>query len=142
MEPPAEDDPGNDPQEEAPVLRHRRLHRGARGRDVFCAELGRTLANRNALVVDPRALRRLDRTNCLVLAEDVVSQSRYTLHEFECLENYDLGDTRARLTEIFDADHALETQKDGEWSIQPLGLSPDISDALSLHAADLARRVI
>ena len=108
------------------------------GRDVFCAELGRTLANRNALVVDPRALRRLDRTNCLVLAEDVVSQSRYTLHEFECLENYDLGDTRARLTEIFDADHALETQKDGEWSIQPLGLSPDISDALSLHAADLA----
>jgi cation-transporting ATPase I len=108
------------------------------GRDVFCAELGRTLANRDVLVIDPAALRCLDRVNCLVLAEDVVSQSRYTLHAFECLETYDLGQTRARLTGIFDADHALETQKDGEWLIQPLGLSPDVSDLLSSQAFELS----
>jgi hypothetical protein len=66
------------------------------GRDVFSAELGRSLANRNILVMDPRALRRLDRANCLVLAEDVVTQSHFTLHEFACIENYDTGATRSR----------------------------------------------
>ena len=108
------------------------------GRDVFCAELGRTLANRNVLVIDPGALRRLDRANCLVLAEDVVSQSRYTLHEFGCLESHNSAEMRARLTEIFDADHALESQIDGEWTIQPLGLEPDCADALTSQATDLS----
>ncbi len=108
------------------------------GRDVFCAELGRTLANRNVLVIDSEALRRLDRTNCLVLAEDVVSQSHYTLHEFECLSTYDRNETQGRLTDIFDADHALEPQKDGEWTIQPLGLQPVASDSLSTQAEQLS----
>ncbi len=108
------------------------------GRDVFCAELGRTLANRNVLVVDSEVLRRLDRANCLVLAEDVVSQSRYTLHEFECLEDYDRAQAQSLLTEIFDADHALETQRSGEWTIVPFGLEPALSDALSPQAERLS----
>ena len=108
------------------------------GRDVFCAELGRTLANRNVLVIDPDALRRLDRTNCLVLAEDVVSQSRFTLHEFVCVESCDNQQLRARFTQIFDADHALESQRDGEWTLQPFGLEPVVSDALTVQASHLA----
>jgi cation-transporting P-type ATPase I len=108
------------------------------GRDVFCAELSRILANRNVVVMDPAALRRLDRVNCLVLAEDVVSQSHYTLHEFKCLDGVDRIEAHAKLAAIFDADHALETQRSGEWSIQPLGLDPDVSDLLTPDAEVLA----
>ena len=104
------------------------------GRDVFSAELGRALAKRNVLVVDPRALRRLDRTTCLVLAEDVVTQSRYTLHEFSCVSNYDPGVARARLVEIFDADRALEVQRKGEWVLQPLGMESARDDGLEIRA--------
>ena len=108
------------------------------GRDVFCAELSRALANRDVVVMDPAALRRLDRVSCLVLAEDVVSQSHYTLHEFKCLQGADRNTAHAQLTSIFDADHALETQRSGEWSIQPLGLEPDVADALTPDAEALA----
>ena len=107
------------------------------GRDAFCAELARELARRNVLVVDSRALRRLDRSNCLVLAEDVVTQSRYALHDFSCIDEYDVGATRARLAGIFDADHALEAQRDGDWLLQPFGMQPEAEDVLQPRAEEL-----
>lgn len=107
------------------------------GRDVFSAELSRALAQRNILVMDPSALRRLDRTNCLVLAEDVVTQSHFKLHEFACVEEYDSAATRSRLLKIFDADRALDIQRDGDWILQPLGLEPVARDSLELHAEAL-----
>lgn len=107
------------------------------GRDVFGAELGRALANRNVLVMDPRVLRRLDRANCLVLAEDVVTQSHFKLHEFACVDHYDLGATQSRLLDIFDADRALEVQRDGEWLLQPLGLEAASHDSLQARVDQL-----
>ncbi len=107
------------------------------GRDVFGAELSRALASRNILVMDPQALRRLDRTNCLVLAEDIVTQSHFKLHDFICLADYDSGATRARLLEIFDADRALEVQRDCEWLVRPLGREAGAQDALQLRADEL-----
>src|SRR6187399_2893951 len=43
------------------------------GRDAFAADLGRALAKRQTLVVDPEVLRKLDRIDCLVLQADLVA---------------------------------------------------------------------
>lgn len=109
------------------------------GREVFSAELSRILAQRNVLVLDSRALRRLDRTDCLVLAEDVVTESRYVLHELRCIAGYTETEARTHFEAIFDADRATEAQHQGEWQLRPAGLERSKEDGLAPRATELAQ---
>ncbi|HYQ30786.1 MAG TPA: hypothetical protein VER04_26320, partial [Polyangiaceae bacterium] len=49
------------------------------GRDAFAADLGRALAKRQTLVLDPEVLRKLDRIDCLVLQADLVARDRFEI---------------------------------------------------------------
>jgi cation-transporting ATPase I len=101
------------------------------GRDVFSAEVGRALSHRRVLVLDPEALRRLDRLDCLVLAADVLPQDRYELRKLYCVPGLDAVSTREIIDGLFESDRPLEQRTRGEWTLSPLGLLPATADTLS-----------
>ncbi|MGE5783565.1 MAG: HAD-IC family P-type ATPase [Myxococcales bacterium] len=108
------------------------------GRDVFSAEVGRALARRNVLVLDPSALRRLDRLDCLILAADVLPQDRYAITNFHVVPGANALDARQAIDHLFDPDRPLERRVDGERVLIPFGLSPIVEDALTPVAQELA----
>ena len=65
------------------------------GRDVFAAQLGRTLAARGVLVLEPAALRRLDRIDCLVLTSDLVARHRWEIRALAAVGSEDEVTARA-----------------------------------------------
>lgn len=93
------------------------------GREVFAAELGRTLARRGILVLDPEVLRRLDRIDCLVLSSDLVSRGRFIVQEFQVAPGEDSAALRRLLEELFEAEDPLvRRERDGVY-VMPLALS-------------------
>lgn len=107
------------------------------GRDVFSAEVGRALSQRRVLVLDPDALRRLDRLDCLVLAADVLPKDRFELKKLFCAPTIDAVFARQWVDELFDVDKPLERQLRGELSLSPLGLLPATDDGLRPIAEEL-----
>lgn len=109
------------------------------GRDVFSAEVGRSLAARRVLVLDPDALRRLDRLDCLVLAADVVPQDRFAITNLEVLEGTEPDVARAAFDRLFDVDHPLERRSEGELVLVPWGIESSAEDTLVSVAQDWSR---
>ncbi|HEY5958601.1 MAG TPA: HAD-IC family P-type ATPase [Polyangiaceae bacterium] len=108
------------------------------GRDVFSAEVGRALAQRRVLVLDPDALRRLDRLDCLVLAADVVPQDRFAITALHVSAGNDVEAARVAIDHLFDVDHPLERRNEGELYLSPLGLTEAPEDALTSVATELS----
>lgn len=108
------------------------------GRDVFSAEFGRTLAQRHVLVLDPDAVRRLDRLDCLVLAADVVQKDRFAITNLHVIEGVDALLAHNLIDGLFDADHPLERHSDASHALLPLGLAPAQDDTLVGVAEELA----
>ncbi len=107
------------------------------GRDAFSADLGRNLASRQLLVLDPEALRRLDRIDCLVLAGDVVPRDRCIVRDCAVLAGLDESELKARMTRLLDAERLLEACADERFRLEPLGLASHDSDELSASAERL-----
>ena len=101
------------------------------GRDVFSAEVGRALSKRRVLVLDPEALRRLDRLNCLVLAADVLPKDRYELKKLFCAEGVDALFASDAIDELFDADRPLERHLRGDLCLSPHGTGQTPPDGLT-----------
>lgn len=111
------------------------------GRDVFAAELGRTLAARRVLVNDPDVLRRLDRIDCLVIQGDLVARDRFEVTDVVTVEGVSRRETRRRVLELFEPDHPVSVVRRESWSLGPparlgLGMPP----ALEARAKELSRR--
>jgi cation-transporting P-type ATPase I len=92
------------------------------GRDVFAAELGRTLSKRGILVIDAEAVRRLDRIDCLVLSSDLVARSRFVVQKLSPAKGEDEAQLRAALDELFDPDEPLARREGGGAFVVPLGI--------------------
>jgi cation-transporting ATPase I len=107
------------------------------GRDVFSAEVGRALSQRRVLVLDPEALRRLDRLNCLVLAADVLPKNRYELKKLYCAEGVDALFARETIDALFDADRPLERHSREKMSLVPYGVGVTPPDGLSSTVDEL-----
>ncbi|MCC6213762.1 MAG: HAD-IC family P-type ATPase [Polyangiaceae bacterium] len=118
------------------------LPRPARvGRDVFAAELGVLLAGRGALALDPEALRRLDRVDCLVLTADLVARDRARAGAVVAAGATTEAEARELAERLFDADAPLAVVTRGGWTLGPLGLlEAGTRDELAARAADLAAR--
>jgi cation-transporting ATPase I len=108
------------------------------GRDVFAAQLGRTLAARGVLVLDPAALRRLDRIDCLVLTSDLVARHRWEIRALAAAGSEDEATARALVAELFDPNQPVARhERDGVF-LEPLGaslLAPPLE--LAEHAKSL-----
>jgi cation-transporting P-type ATPase I len=104
------------------------------GRDVFASELGRALARRGVLVVDPGALRRLDRIDCLVLAGDLVARHRWEIRALALGPSLDDAEARRLVGELFDPDQPIASREANGITLEPFGLnkmepSPELAEA-------------
>jgi cation-transporting P-type ATPase I len=111
------------------------------GRETFCAELGRALAARQALVIDSEALRRLDRIDCLVLEGGLVARDRYEIRELLVISTVDESEMRRALTALLDVERPIEKRSVGDFTFGALGvLGCEVPDELSPGVSDLGRR--
>lgn len=111
------------------------------GRETFCAELGRALAARHALVVDAEALRRLDRIDCIVLESGLVARDRYEVRELLVVSHVDEPEMRRALTAMLDVERPIERRTVGDFTFGALGvLGCPIPEELRAGAAELGRR--
>jgi len=108
------------------------------GRDVFACELGRLLAGRGVLVLDPAVLRRLDRIDCLVLPHDLVARHRWEVRALVREPDIEEAAVRALVADLFDPDQPVRRQERADAALEPLGAHPlELSATLSAGAAEL-----
>jgi cation-transporting P-type ATPase I len=112
------------------------------GREVFAAHLGRTLARRGILPLDPTVLRRLDRVDCLVLQGDLVPRERFKLGRIThgAVAFREAQDVAMSL---FLADEPLEARRRGPWALGPLGVlglqGGALPDKLAVRSKELSK---
>lgn len=100
------------------------LPRPARlGRDVFIAEITRILSSRGALVLDAKAMRRLDRIDCLVLEGDLVSAKSFSLGNIHVSKAAQDDQAKDALAKLFDPERPLERQTLNGYGLCPWKLS-------------------
>jgi len=107
------------------------------GREVYAAELGRVLAGRGTLVLDPEILRLLDRLDCLVIQGDLVLTRRYGLGEVVTTSELDREEAEERIEGFFDVDRVLEVRGSGRWAFGPVGM---LAAEMSAELEPAARR--
>jgi len=110
------------------------------GRDVFAADLGRALAARGTLVLDPEALRRLDRVDCLVLQGDLVTRAEFVVGEVISDGTVEVAEVRRITEELFDPDAPIDVRGRSGWALgPPQRLGGELEAQLAERADKLAR---
>lgn len=112
------------------------------GRELYCSELGRLMAQRGTLALAPDALRRLDRVDCLVLPAELMSREKFAVGEV--FGHWDLSKAEARVVarRLFSPDHPLRVQKSEDgYALGPLKMLPvHASEELQQRAEEHAQR--
>lgn len=90
------------------------------GREGFAGELGRVLARRGAVVMDPAALRRLDRVNTVVLDAEVLVTGRQVLGEIIPLGDMQLEQAAGHMHALFRADDPATVRSGDGWVLGPV----------------------
>jgi magnesium-transporting ATPase (P-type) len=99
------------------------LPRSARlGRELFCIEVGRVLAKLGVLVLAPQALRRLDRINCLIVADSLFAKDQFSVQEVFACRDIPYADAVDEVARLFDAEHPLRVQHSQDFVLGPLPL--------------------
>ncbi|HUI03940.1 MAG TPA: cation-translocating P-type ATPase [Acidimicrobiales bacterium] len=97
------------------------LPRAARlGREAFAAQIGRELATRQVIAMDPRVLRRLDRVDTVVLDARAVTTGTSTIAAVVAVADLDEAAVAARARALFDPGRADDTPQDGDWALAPV----------------------
>ncbi len=111
------------------------------GRDIFCAELTKSLAARGVVVLDAEVLRRLDRVDCLVLQGDLVTRDKFEVGDVLTDGTVGAGEARTRTESLFDADHPVECRSQEGWTLGPPQLlSNEVGAPLAERGESLARK--
>ncbi|MET0790915.1 MAG: HAD-IC family P-type ATPase, partial [Polyangiaceae bacterium] len=111
------------------------------GRDAFAADLGRALAKRQTLVIDPEALRKLDRVDCLVLQADLVARDRFEIRNLVVTGEGDEAEARRLVQQLLDVERPIDIKRSGEYTLAPLGvLDVAVHPELAQHTPGLGAR--
>ncbi len=111
------------------------------GRDAFAARLGRALADRDVLVVEPEVLRRLDRVDCLVIDGELVARDKFEIGELVLAGKVSADQVRAVVTSLFDPEHPVEVQRRDGWVLcPPQRAGANLDEALEERARIMAAR--
>ncbi len=90
------------------------------GRDSFGARLTSVLTRRNMVVMHPRALRRLDRIDCVIVDDALLMTDRWRLGRLVGDETCDTVNLYDRASALLDPLHPEQIRQDEEgWSIRP-----------------------
>jgi cation-transporting ATPase I len=111
------------------------------GRDAFAADLGRTLAKRQTLVIDSEALRKLDRIDCLVLQADLVARDRFEIRNLVVTGDADESEARRMIQQLLDVERPIDIKRSADFTLAPLGvLDVAVPPDLALHTPGLGAR--
>jgi cation-transporting ATPase I len=105
------------------------------GREAFAAHLDRVLCERDLLVLDHGALRRLDRVDTVVIDGALVATGRSAISGVRLLGNADAPEVQRHLSSMFDPAHPADPRRRGRWALGP----PDAAE-LRRSAVRAARR--
>ncbi len=89
------------------------------GRDAFSARLTKELGKQGLLVLDPEALRRIDRVDCVIVDEDLLVTDRWDLDRVAFAEDSDAIELYERAEELLDPVHPESHQSNGIWELRP-----------------------
>ncbi|WP_214102598.1 cation-translocating P-type ATPase [Acrocarpospora catenulata] len=93
------------------------------GREAFCAELGRGLAQRDALVLNHRALRRLDRIDTVVVDAGALLTGRWTVQHIDPVSELgsaeDPAEVHAIVHELVDPADPWQRREQAAWAVEP-----------------------
>lgn len=110
------------------------------GREAFAARLAVALSNRDVVVMDPRALRRLDRADTLMLDARLLGARRWSIDQLETVDQR--TDTTACSTHaraLLDPTDPRKTRRRGSWVLQPWASDPRAPRGSPTLARRLAR---
>jgi cation-transporting ATPase I len=111
------------------------------GRDAFAADLGRALARRQTLVIDPETLRKLDRIDCLVLQADLVARDRFEIRNLVVTGDRDESEARRVIAQLLDVERPIDIKRAGDFTLAPLGvLDVAVPAELAVHTPGLSAR--
>jgi cation-transporting ATPase I len=111
------------------------------GREAFAADLGRALAKRQTLVIDPEALRKLDRVDCLVLQADLVARDRLEIRNVVVTGEGDEVEARRVIDQLLDVERPIDIKRTGDYTLAPLGvLDVAVPAELARHTLGLGAR--
>jgi cation-transporting ATPase I len=105
------------------------------GREAFAVGLGRLLARRGAVVLDPMVLRRLDRVDTVVLDAEVLATGRLVLGEIVARPGSDTTEVAGQLHRLFQPSCPTSAQRSGKWELARLGEgdAPDLPEGWGSH---------
>ncbi|MDH5676240.1 MAG: HAD-IC family P-type ATPase [Myxococcales bacterium] len=111
------------------------------GRDLFANEVGRALAERGTLVLDPDALKHLDRVDCVLLDGQLLTQARFRVGRVIARGERDEAEIAGLLRALFDAQHPIEVQHHQGYRLGPapllhLSLDPESEERADGLAAE------
>ncbi|GAA4789060.1 hypothetical protein GCM10023200_24610 [Actinomycetospora chlora] len=121
---------------------------GRLGREGFATTFGRVLARRGAVVVEPGALRRMDRVDTVVLDAEALTTGVLMLGDLLALPGADgeaaaLEELVPRVHELFDPTDPVTHQRSSDageyWLLAPLEDVPGGDTPRALEAADALR---
>jgi cation-transporting ATPase I len=117
------------------------------GREGFAAHVGRMLTARGVLPLDPGALRRLDRVNCVVIDEGVLLSDELELSEIVMVPSADTDgaadtdDAGRRAKALFAGRAPGAVRRRGGWTLAPMDrLGLEAPPGRKRAAARLAKR--
>src|SRR5262245_46059956 len=90
------------------------------GREGFAVALACVLAERGAVVIDHRVLRRLDRIDTIVLDADVLATDAMVVGDVVPVGDADASVVTGAAHALFAADHPFEIRSDGMFTLGPL----------------------
>ncbi len=110
------------------------------GREAFANQLGRALADQGILVLEPAALRRLDRVDCLVLQADLMPRQRFAIGALTTASGVEAREARLLAKSLFVSADPLSVQQGDGWRLGPLPLlGQEIPAALLAKATELGK---
>ncbi|MFN8016616.1 MAG: heavy-metal-associated domain-containing protein [Acidimicrobiales bacterium] len=89
------------------------------GREVFAATVGMVLSSHGVVIMDPAALRRLDRATTLVIDARLLSSQRWGIERLEVLGAAKPQECEMRCRALFEPTDPLATTRSGSWSLRP-----------------------
>lgn len=87
------------------------------GREAFAAHLDRVLCQRDLLVVDPGALRRLDRVDTVIVDGSLLATGRGAVSGLCLLGDADAPEVQRHLSGLFDPADPLAHRVSGRWTL-------------------------
>jgi cation-transporting P-type ATPase I len=104
------------------------------GRESYTSTIGRSLARRSIVVLDPGALRRLDRINTLVIDSELLASGRTEVRQVLLAPGADHILVHRIIAMIFDGTDPRSVRRRGAWAIGPVA---EIASTRSAAVAEL-----